>query len=117
MRMWMVEPELMCDRHLLGEHAEIHMLAGSISRKKSIKGFLHGLVNPNLMQSRHDALVCEMTRRGMRHKSPLATVDYHRDCSEISIQDNMRELARRCPRCAESINKIGADSNVETRLD
>ena len=101
----MVNSELMCDRHLLGEHVEIHMLSGSIGRNKSIEGFLHGLVNPNLMKTRHDALADEMTRRGMRHKSPLEEIDYRITCSEISAQDNMKELARRCPRCAGLIDK------------
>ncbi len=105
MRMWMVEPEFICDKHLLGEHVEIHMLAGSITRKKSIDGFLHGLVNPKLMKARHDALAQEMTRRGMRHKSPLKEIDYCGSCSEISAQDNLKELTRRCPRCAELIKK------------
>jgi hypothetical protein len=101
--MWMVEPELMCDRHLLGEHAELHMLAGSLSHNKSIEGFLHGLLNPNLMQSRHDALVYEMTRRGMKHRSPLEAVAYHGDCEKISVEENLKELVRRCPRCAKLI--------------
>jgi hypothetical protein len=30
MRMWMVPPKVMCRKHLLGEHVEIHMLAGSL---------------------------------------------------------------------------------------
>lgn len=105
MRMWMVDPDLMCDRHLLGEHVEIHMLAGSIRCNKAIDGFMHGLVNPKLMEARHDALAQEMTRRGMRHKSPIATVDYRGACGEISVQDNLKELTRRCPRCAELIKK------------
>jgi hypothetical protein len=95
--MWMVEPEFMCDRHLLGEHAEIHMLAGSIRCNKAIDGFLHGLVNPKLMEARHDRLADEMTRRGMQHKSPLAAIDYRGACGEISVPGNMKELARRCP--------------------
>ena len=40
MRMWMVDPRIMCRQHLLGEHVEIHMFVGAISRGKSVKGYL-----------------------------------------------------------------------------
>ncbi|MEZ0346180.1 MAG: pyrimidine dimer DNA glycosylase/endonuclease V, partial [Infirmifilum sp.] len=29
----MVPPSIMCDRHLLGEHVELHMLVGALRRK------------------------------------------------------------------------------------
>lgn len=38
MRMWMVDPATMCDRHLLGEHAEIHMAIGTIAKGRSVAG-------------------------------------------------------------------------------
>ena len=38
MRMWMLPPECMCRKHLLGEHVELHMLLGSMRRGKSIEG-------------------------------------------------------------------------------
>lgn len=42
MRMWMLPPETMCRKHLLGEHVELHMLLGSLRRGKNIDGFLAG---------------------------------------------------------------------------
>ena len=30
MRMWMVNPGFMCNKHLLGEHVECHMLVGHL---------------------------------------------------------------------------------------
>ena len=73
MRMWMVKPQLMCRKHLLGEHVEIHMLVGSIQRGKSVAGFLaKGLLEPQSIRSRHEILVVEMLRRGYTHKSELA---------------------------------------------
>ena len=98
----------MCNRHLLGEHVEIHMLAGNIKRGKSIDGFLAGLVDPCLVIQRHEDIVNEMVHRGMNHKSPL-------DCPEeiassltaqpISGISNLDELARRCHRCSLLIKK------------
>ena len=72
MRMWMLPPETMCRKHLLGEHVELHMLLGSLRRGKNIDGFLAGkLVDPRRMFRRHEELVLEMERRGYRHASPL----------------------------------------------
>ena len=76
MRMWMVDPTLMCDQHLLGEHVELHMLAGTLARRRSIDGFIaKGLLEPGAMHERHEALVAEMAARGFMHRSPLPDVD------------------------------------------
>lgn len=57
MRMWMLPPETMCRKHLLGEHVELHMLLGSLRRGKNIDGFLAGkLVDPRRMFRRHEEL-------------------------------------------------------------
>ena len=32
MRMWMIDPKLLCRKHLLGEHLEIHMFVGTINK-------------------------------------------------------------------------------------
>ena len=32
MRMWNVDPKLMCNKHLLGEHVEMHMFFGTIQK-------------------------------------------------------------------------------------
>lgn len=42
MRMWMLPPETMCRKHLLGEHVELHMLLGTMKRGRRIDGFLAG---------------------------------------------------------------------------
>jgi len=38
MRMWMVEPKLLCKKHLLGEHNEIHKHRHNFVKKHSVKG-------------------------------------------------------------------------------
>ena len=53
----MVDPERMCSQHLLGEHNEIHMLIGSLSRKKNVSGFLmKRIIEPGSIRTRHDAI-------------------------------------------------------------
>ena len=34
MRQWMVDPRLLCRKHLLGEHVENHMFIGTLKRVK-----------------------------------------------------------------------------------
>ncbi len=98
----------MCRKHLLGEHVELHMLLGSMKRRKNIQGFISGkLVDPRLMFQRHEQLVHEMEQRGYKHSSPMTESDCEAaiqpyDCTEadIDIKANAEELARRCSECA-----------------
>lgn len=74
MRMWMVDPKLMCRKHLLGEHVELHMIVGAINKGKSLEGFLvDNMLEPRSIIRRHEELAEEMARRGYNHKSPLLT--------------------------------------------
>lgn len=105
MRMWMVRPDVMCDRHLLGEHVELHMVVGAL--EKGYERSIMGLVNANLLElemieARHEALVVEMTERGMNHQSPLRAPEQLWELPRwgvVCIEDSMRELWRRCLHC------------------
>ena len=99
MRMWMVDPRKMCDQHLLGEHVELHMLVGTLVRKRSVAGFVENkLIEVHNVRARHQQLVIEMTRRGMKHKSPLPRFRAIR-LGKVSVRANLVELARRCEDC------------------
>jgi len=99
MRMWNVDPQILCRKHLLGEHVEMHMFVGSIRKNQSVTGFIAGgLVNTSLIQTRHEELATEMLRRGYNHKSPLE-YDDHLNAGQVSIEKNLVELARRCIEC------------------
>jgi hypothetical protein len=105
MRMWMVDPATMCDRHLLGEHAEIHMAIGTIAKGRSVAGRVeHGLLEPASFRTRHDALAAEMVGRGFRHDSPLPDYDLSGLPAEVrehrvDVAAAERELRSRCRRC------------------
>lgn len=72
MRMWMVDPKTMCNKHLLGEHVETHMFLGTLKKRISVAGYLeNNLFEPLSLKARHDALATEMAARGMNHNSPL----------------------------------------------
>lgn len=110
MRMWMVQPHLMCDKHLLGEHVELHMLVGCIKRNKNISGFImRRLVEPLSIFERHEQLANEMIRRGMKHKSPLQNIIFARLSTEelqttVDPQISLDELYSRCLHCRARIN-------------
>lgn len=75
MRIWDVPAEKLCDKHLLGEHRELHAIWNIITKNKKgyrnhpetirWKGKLKALYN------RHKKQVKEIKKRGFKHKSPL----------------------------------------------
>lgn len=108
MRQWMVDPKILCQKHLLGEHVEHHMFLGSMKKKIRMDGYLkNNLLEPRSLYERHKSLVNEMTRRGMNHKSPLE----EHECECICYLDNeyqyweidrvsaLKDLLSRCPEC------------------
>ena len=103
MRMWMVSPRIMCRQHLLGEHLECHMFAGSIKKKQNMTGYLeNNLLEPQSLKKRHDRLVREMMKRGYHHKSPLRISQ--RDTAylgrkKIDAESSLKLLLKRCRRC------------------
>jgi len=100
MRMWLVPTELMCRKHLLGEHLEMHMFVGCIDKKISMQGYLdNGLVVLELLKERHDELVKEMSDRGYLHFSPLEQPDMKG--GRVDVVENLKELRRRCVYCDE----------------
>jgi len=102
MRQWHVNPKLMCNKHLLGEHVEHHMFIGSIKKGVALGKYAStGLVDTKTLQTRHDEIAEEMLNRNMKHKTPL-------DCSVLEnfnhvgwydVKANYTELLRRCPAC------------------
>lgn len=109
MRMWMVNPSFLCRRHLLGEHVELHMLAGSILRGKRLDGFVSkGLLQPEAIGERHCALAAEMGRRGYSHQSPLdaeavleALTGYPEQIrvARVDVCQAQQDLTARCSDC------------------
>jgi hypothetical protein len=107
MRMWMVDPKLMCRQHLLGEHVEIHMFVGHMERGRSIDGYLeNNCLEMSSMRKRHDELVVEMKRRGYNHKSPLPKIPLHlyddvQYRVKIDRDRSLHDLTSRCKECQQ----------------
>jgi hypothetical protein len=75
LRIWDVDPSLLCRKHLLGEHRELHGLWNILLHNK--RGYSQHpetkrwVGKQAALFNRHEALVAEMIRRGYAHSSPL----------------------------------------------
>lgn len=77
MRVWDVQPKLLCRQHLLGEHRELHGLWNILTKHKGKGGYSNHpetkrwVGKLKALFNRHELLVREMERRGYVHRSPL----------------------------------------------
>jgi hypothetical protein len=100
----------MCNKHLLGEHGEIHKHRHNFIKKHSIAGRLFPVVQiePLNMRSRHDELSQEMVKRGFNHQSPYEQPsldylsNYERD-AKVDLDISKRDLSSRCIECAQGM--------------
>ena len=102
--MWCVDVSKMCRQHLLGEHVECHMFVGTINKGIDVRGYLaRGLLQPSLLQERHDQLAKEIERRGYSHKSPLPSFEWIIGAGDgdgsVDTAANEIELHNRCKNC------------------
>ena len=113
MRMWMIPVFLLCRKHLLGEHGEIHKHLPSFRKGHKIHGRFYPVVQIQLkgLVARHDELAEEMVARGFNHKSPLVNVPRLRHIYpeyydlEVDPIIAVQDLIARCPDCAENISE------------
>lgn len=105
----MLPPELLCRKHLLGEHVETHMFLGSLLRAKSLGGFFDKkLLEPESLLARHNELASEMTSRGYNHKSPMNSAEVEQGLSDLPAEQrsssvdpkqSLVDLSIRCEEC------------------
>lgn len=101
----MVDPKLLCRKHLLGEHNEIHKHRHNFIKKHSIKKRIElGQIEPKSMKTRHDQLALEMIRRGYKHESPYQMPDISYLPIEyinftVDIDKSHEDLINRCEDC------------------
>lgn len=107
MRMWMVDPKLLCRKHLLGEHGEIHKHRHCFEKGYSIKNRI-GQIEPEKMEARHNILADEMIRRGYNHRSPYCQPDLSKyDLTDfvVDTRESLQDLESRCSDCASLIHQ------------
>jgi len=108
----MVNPKIMCKKHIIGEHGELHVIAANINKKRSIKGYLEkGLIEPASIHERHRELVKEMLRRGYNHNSDMPDIDFSNlDTVEFNtdVDENIAiiDLISRCDSCRKRYERF-----------
>ena len=114
-RMWMVNTEIMCRQHLLGEHKELHQLRGQLKKRYGVNKYIeNNCLEITSIITRHDQLVQEMLRRGYNHKSPFGETQF--ELIEISsylpefqvntvvdLHDAYSRLINKCDHCRQNI--------------
>jgi len=110
MRMWMISPKFLCQKHLLGEHGEIHKHRHNFIKKHSIRGRISPivLIEPASMLSRHNELAKEMIFRGYNHQSAyeMPDISYLPELerkAKVVLRISFVELCKRCPSCQKNI--------------
>jgi hypothetical protein len=108
----MVDPKIMCRKHLLGEHVECHMFLGHMKRKRGINGYLeNNCLEMVSLYNRHKELAEEMLSRGYRHNSELEPIDtscvyyydqWQRDV-KVDRKKSLSDLLERCPDCRKRV--------------
>lgn len=108
MRMWGVNPIILCNKHLLGEHGEIHKHRHNFVKQHKITKRIYPVVQieSENMEIRHNELVNEMLRRKFNHQSPYSLPDlsYLSDnerYAKIDVNNSIDDLINRCNDCNE----------------
>lgn len=106
-------PEILCGKHLRGEHAELHKHRHAFVKRYSIKGRINPVVQiePLSMKSRHDVLAKEMLRRGYRHCSPyelpdLSYLPLNELNATVDCDSALKDLLNRCKECMKRFNEL-----------
>jgi hypothetical protein len=101
LRIWDLDPSLLCRQHLLGEHRELHAIWNVITQGK--KGYsrhpetLRWKGKLAALHRRHSALVEEMGIRGYSHRSLLdKNLATGKTCQDVFIDDPVSQLRMLC---------------------
>lgn len=107
MRMWMLDPKLLCRNHLLGEHFECHCIQGDWNDggKWTSKLIKYGYIELHNLENRHDELAAEMERRGYNHKSPMEHLT-HVKIGKVDRNKSKDDLIKRCEECRKNLKEI-----------
>lgn len=113
MRMWNVDPSIMCRKHLIGEWHEIFMIISNFKNKRKMDGFIkNNLLEPLSIPKRYEELKQEMLNRNYK---PMKKLDFN-ECmldylgelkfSKIDSTKSLEDLCERCPECKNNLKNI-----------
>jgi len=121
MRMWLCDPRILCQKHLCGEHVEMHMFLGTLKKGKKIDGFLNNnLFQPRFLFQRHEDLKNEMIKRGYNHNSNMCEEEcgcvldlpQEKQYWEVDKDAALKDLLSRCPECRKNFDSLSPNVPV-----
>jgi hypothetical protein len=98
-RIWCIPISELDRQHLLGEHAELHCIVGSLlGQYKAYRNHPETLRfegHIEQLYARHADQVSEMTKRGYQHKSPLPEGKTPYSCTPKEVERDRADLETR----------------------
>lgn len=72
MRMWMLQPSILCRQHLMGEYRELFTIIGCLKKQVNLDGYFHNnCLELMSLDSRYIELKQEMLNRGYKPQKPF----------------------------------------------
>ena len=108
----MVDPSILCRKHLIGEYREMFTFIGSLKKQISMNGYLkNNLFEPLSIQSRFNELKNEMIKRGYKPKKEFiydeSIIQYLGESNiniKVNTEDSLNDLLCRCEECRNRNN-------------
>jgi len=112
----MVDPKIMCQKHLCGEHVELHMFISIMKKKQKVDGYLrNNCLEPKMLYQRHEDIKNEMLRRGYNHRSEInkeeciQCINYlseEQQNYKVDALKSLSDLLTRCTKCHQLFGDI-----------
>lgn len=114
-QMWMVNTKILCKKHLLKEHDDIHFFINEIARGISLHNYVYNnKLEMQSLRNRHEEITREMASRAMEHTTPLPVLSW--SCVEevfediyhkrINARDTFKELLKTCKTCRRRADQL-----------
>lgn len=121
----MVNPKMLCRKHLLGEHGEMHKHLPSFRKGHKVDGRFNPVVQIQFQgyEERHMELAIEMISRGYNHLSPIVDIPDFKNTypqywdKKVNIEANIKELIGKCPDCLNQLCEWLSKYEVTTLKD
>jgi len=97
----MLDPRIMCKKHILGEHGEIHKHRHNFVKKHSIKGRIFPIVQiePASMKKRHDELAKYLNHKSEYEMPDISHLPHNQREAKVDKNISISDLSERCEVC------------------
>ena len=112
-RMWAVHPKVMCRKHLMEEHNNLHKFVGMINKDTDLSKYREErFLDPKALPHRHGLIIKEFQRRGIKHTTPLSSkdintvkLDWNDTRNKLDSYKDINEMYDNCKQCRRRIDK------------